>query len=138
MQFDVRDIGLAPRGKDRVLWADDRMAVLRSIRSRFSKDKPLRGIRIAACLHVTTETANLMRALQAGGAEVVLCASNPLSTQGDVAASLVADFQIPTFAINGENGGECTVEDLKSIAPEDFQILLDDILNADTDKRIFA
>ena len=103
MKYDVKDIGLAPEGKDRILWADDRMAVLRSIRDRFSKDKPLQGIRIAACLHVTTETANLMRVLQAGGAEVALCASNPLSTQDDVAASLVADFQIPTFAINGEN-----------------------------------
>ena len=103
MTHDVKDIGMAPQGKDRILWADDRMPVLRSIRDRFGKDKPLSGIRIAACLHVTTETANLMRTLDAGGAEVVLCASNPLSTQDDVAASLVADFQIPVFAITGED-----------------------------------
>lgn len=103
MRYDCKDVGLAPKGKDRIEWADDRMPVLRSIRERFTKEKPLAGIRIAACLHVTTETANLMRALKAGGAEVNLCASNPLSTQDDVAASLVADFQIPVFAINGED-----------------------------------
>jgi adenosylhomocysteinase len=103
MQYDCKDIGLAPKGKDRIEWADDRMPVLRSIRERFSKEKPLAGIRIAACLHVTTETANLMRTLQAGGAEVALCASNPLSTQDDVAASLVADYSIPVFAVNGED-----------------------------------
>jgi adenosylhomocysteinase len=103
MKYDCKDIGLAPAGKDRILWADDRMPVLRSIRKRFEKDKPLAGIRIAACLHVTTETANLMRTLKAGGAEVALCASNPLSTQDDVTASLVADFEIPTFAITGED-----------------------------------
>jgi adenosylhomocysteinase len=103
MKYDCKDLGLAPAGKDRIMWADDRMPVLQSIRNRFEKDKPLAGIRIAACLHVTTETANLMRTLQAGGAEVALCASNPLSTQDDVTASLVADFQIPAFAITGED-----------------------------------
>ena len=103
MKYDCKDLGLAPAGKDRIMWADDRMPVLQSIRNRFEKDKPLTGIRIAACLHVTTETANLMRTLQAGGAEVALCASNPLSTQDDVTASLVADFQIPAFAITGED-----------------------------------
>jgi adenosylhomocysteinase len=103
MRYDCRDVGLAPTGKDRIEWADDRMPVLRSIRERFAKEKPLAGIRIAACLHVTTETANLVRALKAGGAEVNLCASNPLSTQDDVAASLIADYQIPVFAINGED-----------------------------------
>src|SRR5512139_2280881 len=103
MKHDIKDIGLAPGGKDRIEWADDRMPVLRSIRDRFQKEKPLSGVRIAACLHVTTETANLMRTLKAGGAETSLCASNPLSTQDDVAASLVADYQIPVFAIHGED-----------------------------------
>jgi adenosylhomocysteinase len=103
MKYDCKDIGLAPVGKDRIHWADDRMPVLQSIRRRFEKDKPLAGVRIAACLHVTTETANLMRTLKAGGAEVALCASNPLSTQDDVTASLVADFEIPAFAITGED-----------------------------------
>jgi adenosylhomocysteinase len=103
MKYDCKDIGLAPVGKDRIMWADDRMPVLRSVRTRFEKEKPLAGIRIAACLHVTTETANLMRTLKAGGAEVALCASNPLSTQDDVTASLVADFGIQTFAITGED-----------------------------------
>jgi adenosylhomocysteinase len=103
MKYDIKDIGLAPVGKDRIEWADDRMPVLKSIRDRFHKEKPLGGVRIAACLHVTTETANLMRTLQAGGAQASLCASNPLSTQDDVAASLVADYQIPVFAINGED-----------------------------------
>jgi len=103
MKHDVKDIALASVGKDRIEWADDRMPVLRSIRERFSKEKPLNGIRVAACLHVTTETANLMRTLAAGGAEVVLCASNPLSTQDDVAASLVADYSVATFAVHGED-----------------------------------
>jgi len=103
MKYDIKDLGLAPAGKDRIEWADDRMPVLRSIRDRFQKEKPLNGVRIAACLHVTTETANLMRTLQAGGAQASLCASNPLSTQDDVAASLVADYQIPVFAIHGED-----------------------------------
>jgi adenosylhomocysteinase len=103
MKYDIKDIGLAPQGKDRIEWADDRMPVLQSIRDRFQKEKPLSGVRIAACLHVTTETANLMRTLAAGGAQASLCASNPLSTQDDVAASLVADYQIPVFAIHGED-----------------------------------
>ena len=103
MDSDVKDIGLAKKGLDRVEWADQSMPVLRLIRERFEKEKPLEGIRIAACLHVTTETANLARALQAGGAEVRVCASNPLSTQDDVAASLVKDFEMPVFAIKGED-----------------------------------
>jgi len=103
MRHDVKDIGLASAGKDRIGWADDRMPVLRSIRERFQREKPLGGVRVAACLHVTTETANLMRTLSAGGAEVVLCASNPLSTQNDVAASLVADYSIAVFAKHGED-----------------------------------
>lgn len=103
MDYDVKDLGLAPRGKLRIEWADRQMPVLALIRERFAEEKPLNGLRIAACLHVTTETANLMRTLQAGGAQPVLCASNPLSTQDDVAASLVQDFNIPTFSIKGED-----------------------------------
>src|SRR5690606_37753125 len=83
-------------------WAEHEMPVLRAIRERFEREKPLRGVRISACLHVTTETANLMHTLQMGGAEVVLCASNPLSTQDDVAASLVSHYEIPVYAIKGE------------------------------------
>ena len=103
MQSDIKDKSLAKSGKARVEWADRSMPVLRSIRDRFAKEKPLKGIRMAACLHVTTETANLMRTLKAGGADIRLCASNPLSTQDDTAASLVKDFGIPTFAIKGED-----------------------------------
>ncbi|HLY74156.1 MAG TPA: adenosylhomocysteinase [Planctomycetota bacterium] len=100
---DVKDLSLAPKGKARIEWADAQMPVLREIRARFEKEKPFKGQRIAACLHVTTETSGLMRAFVAGGAEVALCASNPLSTQDDNAASLVADFGIPTYAIRGED-----------------------------------
>jgi len=100
---DVKHPKLAGQGKERILWADRDMPVLARIRERFAKELPLKGLRMSACLHVTAETANLMRTLQAGGADVVLCASNPLSTQDDVAASLVHDFNIPTFAIRGED-----------------------------------
>jgi adenosylhomocysteinase len=100
---DVRDLQLARDGKRRIEWADRHMPVLRAIRSRFAKERPLKGLRIAACLHVTTETANLARTLKAGGAEVFLCGSNPLSTQDDVAAALVAHYGIPTYAIKGED-----------------------------------
>lgn len=103
MKYDVKDLGLARKGELRIGWAEMDMPVLRKIRERFSREKPLKGVRIAACLHVTTETANLMRTLKAGGAEVVLCASNPLSTQDDVAAALVKYDKIPVFAIKGEN-----------------------------------
>ncbi|MDH7600803.1 MAG: adenosylhomocysteinase [Armatimonadota bacterium] len=103
MDYDVKDLSLAPKGKLRIEYADQQMPVLRLIRKRFEKDKPLEGVTVAACLHVTTETANLVRTLKAGGANVYLCASNPLSTQDDVAASLVQDFGIPTFAIKGED-----------------------------------
>lgn len=103
MDYDIKDIKLADQGRLRIEWADNQMPVLRLIRERFQKEKPLKGARIAACLHVTTETANLMHTLQAGGAKPVLCASNPLSTQDDVAASLVRDFKIPVFAIKGED-----------------------------------
>ncbi len=99
----VKDMKLAREGKTRIEWAERQMPVLRSIRARFAKQRPLKGMRIAACLHVTTETANLMRTLKAGGAEVVLCGSNPLSTQDDVAAAMVAHYGIPTYAIKGED-----------------------------------
>ncbi|HET7224135.1 MAG TPA: adenosylhomocysteinase [Candidatus Eisenbacteria bacterium] len=99
----VKDLALAREGKLRIEWADRNMPVLRTIRARFTRERPLKGMRIAACLHVTTETANLARTLQAGGAEVFLCGSNPLSTQDDVAAALVAHYGIATFAIKGED-----------------------------------
>lgn len=103
MDFDVKNMDLAPGGRLRIEWAENEMPVLRGIRERFGDDRPLAGLRVSACLHVTTETANLMRTLQAGGADVVLTASNPLSTQDDVAASLVSHFEIPVFAVKGED-----------------------------------
>jgi adenosylhomocysteinase len=102
VEYDVKDIELAPGGKRRIEWAEREMPVLRLIRERFSAEKPLAGVRLIACAHITTETANLARTLQAGGAEAVLIASNPLSTQDDVAASLVSDWGIPVYAIKGE------------------------------------
>ncbi len=103
MPYDIKDINLADPGLLRIEWANQSMPVLESIRRRFAKEKPLKGIRLAACLHVTTETACLMRTLKAGGAELALCASNPLSTQDDVAAALVREDGIPVFAIKGED-----------------------------------
>jgi adenosylhomocysteinase len=103
MKYDVADSSLAAGGKKRILWAEKDMPVLMAIQKRFARTKPLKGMNVSACLHVTAETANLMRTLKAGGANAVLCASNPLSTQDDVAASLVKDFGIPVFAIRGEN-----------------------------------
>jgi adenosylhomocysteinase len=103
MKYDVKDIKLAKEGMLRIEWANQNMPVLNRIQKRFAKDKPLKGIRIGACLHVTTETASLMKTLKAGGANVSLCASNPLSTQDDVAASLSKNDKIPVFAIKGEN-----------------------------------
>lgn len=103
MEYDVKDLGLAEQGKLRMEWAGQSMPVLKNIGERFKKEKPLTGMRIAACLHVTTETGNLMRVLKDGGAEAYLCASNPLSTQDDVAAALVKEYGIPTFAIKGED-----------------------------------
>jgi adenosylhomocysteinase len=100
---DVKDLALAPAGITRIEWADRQMPVLAAIRERFERERPLEGYRISACLHVTTETANLARTLQAGGADVLLCASNPLSTQDDVAAALVSEYGIPVFAIKGED-----------------------------------
>jgi adenosylhomocysteinase len=102
-RFDVKDLALAPEGVRRIGWADRHMPVLAAIRERFEREKPLSGHRVSACLHVTTETANLMRTLTAGGAEIVLCASNPLSTQDDVAAALVEEYGVSTFAIKGED-----------------------------------
>ena len=103
MKYDVKDLSLAKKGKLRIEWAKKDMPVLKLIEDRFSKEKPLKGLRVSCCLHVTTETGNLMLVLKAGGAVVQLCASNPLSTQDDVAASLVEDYGIPTFAIKGED-----------------------------------
>jgi adenosylhomocysteinase len=103
MNHDVKDLSLAQAGRLRIEWADRAMPVLKLIRDRFAREKPLRNVRVAACLHVTTETGNLMRTLVAGGAEVTLCASNPLSTQDEVAAALVTEYGIPTFAIKGED-----------------------------------
>ncbi|TVR18549.1 MAG: adenosylhomocysteinase [Anaerolineaceae bacterium] len=103
LEYDIKDNQQAEGGRFRINWAEQEMPVLRAIRERFEKEKPLKGLRVSACLHVTTETANLMRTLQAGGADVVLCASNPLSTQDDVAASLVVHDEIPVYAIKGED-----------------------------------
>jgi adenosylhomocysteinase len=102
-EHDVKDLALAPAGVTRIEWADRQMPVLATIRERFEKEGPLDGYRISACLHVTTETANLARTLKAGGADVLLCASNPLSTQDDVAAALVSEYGVPVFAIKGED-----------------------------------
>jgi adenosylhomocysteinase len=102
-RYDVKDLALAGEGKRRIEWADRQMPVLAAIRDRFEREQPLSGNRVAACLHVTTETANLMRTLKAGGADVVLCASNPLSTQDDVAAALVEEYDVSVFAIKGED-----------------------------------
>ena len=125
VRHDIKDIGLAPQGKLRIEWAEQDMPVLRQIRARFEAEKPLQGVRIAACLHITTETANLGRTLQAGGADLVFCASNPLSTQDDVTASLVADYGIPTFAIKGEDT-ETYYAHIKAALDHNPQITMDD------------
>jgi len=116
-EFEVKDLGQAALGKTRIEWADAQMPVLRSIRERFLKEQPLKGMRLAACLHVTSETANLARTLAAGGADVRLCASNPLSTQDDVAAALVDVYGISTFAIKGEDNDTYYKHILATIAP---------------------
>ncbi len=103
MEYDVKDIGLAERGRLKMEWAERSMPVLARIKSRFAKEKPFRGLKIAACLHVTSETGNLMQALKLGGADVRLAASNPLSTQDEVAAALVKIDRIPVFAVKGED-----------------------------------
>jgi adenosylhomocysteinase len=125
MQFHVKDLNLREKGRLRIEWAEQTMPVLRLIKERFEKEKPLSGIRISACLHVTTETANLMTTLKAGGADLVLCASNPLSTQDDVAASLVADQEIPVFAIKGEDN-TTYYDHIKSALNHKPQITMDD------------
>jgi adenosylhomocysteinase len=125
MDSDVKDLALAPAGKNRIEWADQQMPVLRALRRRFDEERPLRKITLGACLHVTAETANLMRALKAGGAEVFLCASNPLSTQDDVAASLVKDFGVPTFAVKGEDNKRY-YDHLRAVLDRKPQITLDD------------
>lgn len=125
MDCDIQDTALAQKGLDRIEWAEQSMPVLRLIRERFEKEKPFDGMRIAACLHVTTETANLARALKAGGAEVRMCASNPLSTQDDVAASLVKDFEISVFAIRGEDN-DTYYSHLQSALEMKPQITMDD------------
>jgi adenosylhomocysteinase len=124
-KYDVKDMSQAEGGRRRIDWAEREMPVLRLIRERFEKEKPLKGIRVSACLHVTTETANLMKTLQAGGADVVLTASNPLSTQDDVAASLVAHDEIPVFAIKGESN-EVYYKHLKAALDHKPQLTMDD------------
>src|SRR5215468_8791445 len=121
----VVDLSLAEAGLARVRWSEDQMPVLRSIRDRFGRDKPLAGLRIGACLHVTTETANLMIALKAAGASIALCASNPLSTQDDVAAALVGEFGIPTFAARGEDE-ETYYRHIESVLATHPSITMDD------------
>ena len=122
---DVKDITLAPRGKGRIEWAAKEMPVLRLIRERFEKDQPLKGIRMSGCLHITTETANLAITLKAGGADLVLCASNPLSTQDDVAAALVHEYGIPTFAIKGEDE-ETYYRHINAVLDHKPQMTMDD------------
>jgi adenosylhomocysteinase len=123
--YDVKDIELAEAGRKRIEWAEKEMPVLRLIRERFERERPLEGLRLSACLHVTSETANLMRALAAGGADTVLCASNPLSTQDDVAASLVAHDNIPVYAIKGEDN-ETYYGHLQSALDHNPQVTMDD------------
>ena len=125
MQHDIKDINLAPQGKQRIEWADREMPVLRLIRERFEAEKPLVGVKLVACAHITTETANLARTLQAGGAESLLIASNPLSTQDDVAASLVADWGIPVMAIKGESI-ETYVSHVRAALETNPNLIIDD------------
>ncbi len=122
---DVKDLSLAARGKDRIEWAAKEMPVLRLIRERFERDQPLAGVRMAGCLHITTETANLAITLKAGGADLVLCASNPLSTQDDVAAALVSEYGIPTYAIKGENE-ETYYRHINTVLDHKPQMTMDD------------
>ena len=124
-RHDVKDLSLAPEGVRRIMWADRQMPVLQAIRERFEREQPLAGYRIAACLHVTSETANLMRTLKAGGADVVLCASNPLSTQDDVAAALVDEFDIAVFAIKGEDN-ETYYSHIEAAVDHKPQLTMDD------------
>ncbi|MBI2086451.1 adenosylhomocysteinase [Candidatus Daviesbacteria bacterium] len=125
MKSDIKNLKLAPKGKLKIEWAGSQMKVLDLIRQRFQKEQPLKGIPIGACLHVTAETANLMITLKAGGANLALCASNPLSTQDDVAVSLVEDYQIPTYAIKGEDK-DTYYKHLKQVLDFHPQITMDD------------
>ncbi len=125
MDYDVKDLALADYGKLRIEWADRDMPVLASIRERFAAEKPLAGLRVSACLHVTTETANLMRTLKEGGADVLLCASNPLSTQDDAAAALVQEYGIPVFAIKGEDN-ETYYRHINAALDHHPQVTMDD------------
>jgi adenosylhomocysteinase len=125
LDYDIKDIGQAPKGKLRIEWAEMQMPVLRLIKERFEQEQPLKGVRLSACLHVTTETANLMRTLKAGGADLALCASNPLSTQDDVAASLVEDYGIPVFAIKGEDN-DTYYRHLNAALDHQPQVTMDD------------
>jgi adenosylhomocysteinase len=124
-RFDVKDLALAPEGVRRIAWADRQMPVLAAIRERFEQERPLEGCRISACLHVTTETANLARTLTAGGADVVLCASNPLSTQDDVAAALVEEFDVSVFAIKGEDN-DTYYQHIEAAVDHKPQLTMDD------------
>ena len=124
-RHDVKDLTLAPEGLRRIMWADRQMPVLTAIRERFAAEQPLAGYRISACLHVTTETANLMRTLKAGGADVVLCASNPLSTQDDAAAALVEEFDISVFAIKGEDN-DTYYQHIEAAVDHKPQLTMDD------------
>ena len=124
-EYDIKDLSLAEGGRRRIDWAEREMPVLRQIKERFTKEKPFKGIRMSACLHVTTETANLMATLQAGGADVVITASNPLSTQDDVAAALVNQYEIPVFAIKGESNATY-YKHLTAALDHKPQITLDD------------
>ena len=124
-RYDVKDLALAAEGVRRIMWADRQMPVLAAIRERFAAEQPLAGYRISACLHVTTETANLMRTLKAGGADVVLCASNPLSTQDDAAAALVAEFDISVFAIKGEDN-DTYYQHIEAAVDHKPQLTMDD------------
>ncbi len=123
--YDIKDLNLAEQGRKRMEWAEQEMPVLRLIRERFERERPLAGVKLSACLHVTSETGNLMRALVSGGADVVLCASNPLSTQDDVAAALVAYEEIPVYAIKGESN-EVYYQHLKAALDHNPQITMDD------------
>ncbi|AEH22723.1 Adenosylhomocysteinase [Thermodesulfobacterium geofontis OPF15] len=125
MDFHVKDLSLADEGLKLIEWAEMDMPVLRQIRSRFNQEKPLKGIRIGGCLHITTETANLARTLKEGGAEVYLCASNPLSTKDEVAAALVKYFEIPVFAIRGEDK-ETYYSHIKAVIDKEPHITIDD------------
>src|SRR5437764_10160227 len=124
-RHDVKDLSLAPEGVRRIAWADRHMPVLAAIRDRFEQEQPLAGYRIAACLHVTSETANLMRALKAGGADIVLCASNPLSTQDDVAAALVDNYDVAVFAIKGEDN-DTYYQHIEAAVDHKPQLTMDD------------